>query len=113
WNVNHQRGARAAATYAPVAFAEVCLNEIFRGDANQAVAFKERAIERLTATRHVLTHQDFRPTFVPEQELKRLTEGMLVFLRDAFSEYAGRLEQRRKRFQDGKRAVPVRARAAS
>ncbi|WP_157636899.1 hypothetical protein [Burkholderia ubonensis] len=110
WNVNHQRGARSAAAYATTAFAEVCLGETFVGDAVQATTFKERAIERLTTTRHVLTHQDFRPAFVPEVELKQLTEGMLLFLRDAFSEYASRLEKRRKRYQDSKR--PSRAREA-
>ncbi len=102
WNVNHQRGARSATSYATMEFAEICLGESFTGLEAQAASFKEHAVEKLTAARHSLTHQDFRPSSVPENELLRLTAGLLVFLRDAFSEYGSKLEARRKRSSGSK-----------
>lgn len=98
WNVNHQRGARSAATYASVNFAEVCLGEIFDDEKSQKGAFKDRAIEKLTNARHTLTHQDFRAALVSEKELMRLTEGLLSFLLEAFTGYGLKLDERRKRF---------------
>lgn len=103
WNVNHQRGARAAAKYATVAFAETCLGEAFSGEDTLVAAFKERAVEKLTTARHELTHQDFRAVSIQEKDLLRLTEGLLIFLRDAFTEYDAKLESRRKRSQPARR----------
>lgn len=110
WNVNHQRGARAAAGYATTAFAEVCLGEIFSGAEGQAASFKERAVEKLTTARHELTHQDFRAVSILEKDLLRLSEGLLVFLRDAFVEYGVKLDNRQRQLTAvGRRRTRARA----
>lgn len=103
WNVNHQRGSRAAASYAPVGFAEICLNEVFIGEENEVASFKARAIEKLTNSRHALTHQDFKSSDVKEKDLLTLTCGLLTFLRDAFAQYGTRVAERRKFVEDNKR----------
>ncbi|MFJ2324965.1 hypothetical protein [Pseudomonas sp. NPDC087690] len=93
WNVNHQRGARSALAYATVSFAEICLEETYCSTQSD-VSFKERAAEKMTAVRHSLTHQDFRSIAISSEELHRLTLSLLVFLRDAFTEYSTRRKER-------------------
>ncbi|MDY0974207.1 hypothetical protein SOM61_04460 [Massilia sp. CFBP9012] len=102
WNVNHQRGSRAAASYAPVGFAEMCLNETFTGQDDQIPSFKAKAIDKLTNSRHALTHQDFKSSDIKENDLLTLTSGLLTFLRDAFTQYGTRIADRRKIVQDKK-----------
>lgn len=102
WNVNHQRGSRAAASYAQVEFAEICLNETFTGEQDQVASFKAKAIEKLTNCRHALTHQDFKSSVVAESDLLTLTSGLLTFLRDAFTQYGTRVAERRKIAQEKK-----------
>lgn len=96
WNVNHQRGARSAMSYASIGFAEACLGESFSGEKGQEVSFKERAIEKMTTARHALTHQDFRSASVKESDLSCLAKGLLLFLQDAFTLYGSKLKTRRE-----------------
>lgn len=102
WNVNHQRGSRAAASYAPVGFAEICLDETFTGQEDQIPSFKAKAIEKLTISRHALTHQDFKSSDIKESDLLTLTLGLLTFLRDAFTQYGVRIAERRRIVQEKK-----------
>lgn len=93
WNVNHQRGARSALAYATVSFAEICLDEAYTAECSE-LSFKERAMDKMTAARHSLTHQDFKSVAVSDEELKKLGRGLLVFLQDAFEEYSLRRKAR-------------------
>lgn len=106
WNMNHQRGARSAITYASPDFARACLNEGAPTDADQLRSFKERAIEKLTVARHALTHQDFRAITISEADISPLAEALLIFLRDAFGEYSLKLKTRKQSAME--KSQPVR-----
>lgn len=96
WNTNHHTGARSAIKYTTVAFAETCLSEPFKGDSTQENQFKKRALEKLTNTRHMLTHQDFRIISISYDELVILIESLLILLQDAFAEYSKIINSRKK-----------------
>jgi len=108
WNMNHQKGARSAISYASPDFAKACLNEDAPDAAEQLRPFKERAIEKLTLARHALTHQDFRAVSISDAEISPLAEALLIFLRDAFAEYDLKLKARKqaatKKLPQAKRA---------
>jgi len=92
WNMNHQSGSRSALSYAQPAFAQICLGrEINHVDDETEQKFKEKGLELITNARHSLVHQDFRFVNITDCELEKLSKGLLVFLRDAFTSYKSKI----------------------
>ncbi|MFZ6679652.1 hypothetical protein [Undibacterium sp. Tian12W] len=87
WNQNHHMGARASVAYATPHFAEILLEKLFSETNKDEIKFKEEAIERISVMRHSIVHQDFKDSAPSEDDLRRATHAMLIFLAESFNNY--------------------------